>query len=254
MLQWWMFICISNNVSLKPGVPGTTLISYNLIPAVPQNSLRWWQCGILPLSSIVVEKAMAPHSSALAWKIPWTEEPGGLQSMGSLRVRHDWVTSLSVFTFMHWRRKWQPTPVFLPGGSQGRGSLVGCCLWGHTEAWRLSSSSNIAAICHLNQHRPRAPVLPRRWKHTQCWANLVKVRISWSIQWSSNLSIPSVASKLDKAPWRSLVLSLPTVICWDVLSSFLVSGHWSLSWLELLFCWVNPEVLFVTLWCVWVCV
>ena len=42
-------------------------------------------------------------------------------------------TSLSLFTFMHWRRKWQPTPVFLPGDSQGLGSLVGCCLWGHKE-------------------------------------------------------------------------------------------------------------------------
>ena len=65
------------------------------------------------------EKAMAPHSSTLAWKIPWTEEPGRLQSMGSQRVGHDWATSLSLFTFMHWRRKWQPTPVFLPGESQG---------------------------------------------------------------------------------------------------------------------------------------
>ena len=80
------------------------------------------------------EKAMAPHSSTLAWKIPWTEEPGGLQSMGSLRVRQDWVTSLSLFTFMHWRRKWQTTPVFLPGESQGWGSLVGCRLWGRTES------------------------------------------------------------------------------------------------------------------------
>ena len=51
---------------------------------------------------------MATHSSTLAWKIPWTEEPGGLQSMGSLRVGHDWTTSLSLFIFMHWRRKWQP--------------------------------------------------------------------------------------------------------------------------------------------------
>ena len=76
---------------------------------------------------------MAPHSSILAWKIPWTEEPGGLQSMGSLRVRDDRVTSLSLFTFLHWKRKWQPTPVFLPGESQGRGSLVGCHLWGHIE-------------------------------------------------------------------------------------------------------------------------
>ena len=81
----------------------------------------------------VLPKAMATHSSTLAWKIPWTEEPGGLQSMGSLRVRHDWTTSLSLFTFMHWRRKWQPTPVFLPGESQGRGSQVGWRLWGRAE-------------------------------------------------------------------------------------------------------------------------
>ena len=53
---------------------------------------------------------------------------------GLLRVKHDWVTSLSLFTFMPWRRKWQPTPLFLPGESQGRGSLVGCCLWGLTES------------------------------------------------------------------------------------------------------------------------
>ena len=77
--------------------------------------------------------SMAPHSSTLAWKIPWTEEPGRLQSMGSRRVGHDWATSLSLFTFLHWRRKWQPIPVFLPGESQGRGSLVGCRLWGRTE-------------------------------------------------------------------------------------------------------------------------
>ena len=74
------------------------------------------------------------YSSTLAWKIPWTAEPGWLQSMGLLRVRLDWATSLSLFTFMHWRRKWQPTPVFLPGESQGRGSLVGCRLWSCTES------------------------------------------------------------------------------------------------------------------------
>ena len=72
---------------------------------------------------LLLEKAMAPHSRTLAWQIPWTEEPDGLQSMVSLRVGHDWVTSLSLFTFMHWRRKLQPTPVFLPGESQGWGSF-----------------------------------------------------------------------------------------------------------------------------------
>ena len=68
---------------------------------------------------------MAPHSCTLAWKNPWMEEPGRLQSMGSLRVGHDWVTSLSLFTFMLERRKWQPTPAFLPGESQGRGEPCG---------------------------------------------------------------------------------------------------------------------------------
>ena len=86
---------------------------------------------------------------------PWTEEPGGLQSMRSQRAGHgqsslaqhstqygefrlfrlaSQVTSLSLFTFMHWRRKWQPSPVFLPGECQRRGSLVGCPLWGCTES------------------------------------------------------------------------------------------------------------------------
>ena len=77
---------------------------------------------------------MAPHSSTPAWKISWMEEPGRLQSTGSLRVRHNWTTSLLIFTFMLWRRKWQPTPVFLPGEPQRQRTLVGCCLWGRTES------------------------------------------------------------------------------------------------------------------------
>ena len=93
---------------------------------------------------------MAPHSSTLAWKIPWTEEPGWLQSMGSWRVRHDWATSLSLFAFMHWRRKWQPTSVFLPGESQGRGSVVGCRLWGPTE-------SDTTEVTEQQQQTWRAP-------------------------------------------------------------------------------------------------
>ena len=70
--------------------------------------------------------------------ISWFQSPSAVilepPKMKWLRVGHDWATSLSLFTFMHWRRKWQPTPVFLPGESQGRGSLVGFRLWGHTES------------------------------------------------------------------------------------------------------------------------
>ena len=91
---------------------------------------------------VQMEEAMAPHSSSLAWKIPWMEEPGRLQSTGLLRVRHNWATSLSLFTFMHWRREWKHTSVFLPGESQGRGSLVYGVAQSQTRLKRLSSSSN----------------------------------------------------------------------------------------------------------------
>ena len=98
---------------------------------------------LLRLHSTVLaspEKEMATHSSTLAWKIPCMEESGGLQSMWSRRVGDDWVTSLSLFIFMYWRRKWQPTPVFLPGESQGQGSLVCCRLWGCTESDRTEAT------------------------------------------------------------------------------------------------------------------
>ena len=115
-----------------------------------------------------VEKAVATHSSALAWKIPWIEEPGRLQSMGSQRVGHDWATSLSLFTFTHWRRKWQPTPVFLPGESQGRGSLVGC-------------------VCGVSQSRTRLKWLSsgsRCWKLSffvhWCWIESQRQSFGWS--------------------------------------------------------------------------
>ena len=101
---------------------------------------------------LLLEKAMAPHSSTLAWKIPWTEEPGGLQSMGSLQVGHDWMTSLSLFTFMHWKRKWQLTPEFLPGESQGRGAwwaAVYGVAQSRTRLKRLSSSSSKHCCCCL---------------------------------------------------------------------------------------------------------
>ena len=92
---------------------------------------------------------MAPHSSTLAWKIPWTEEPGGLPSMGLHRVGHDWATSLSLFTFTHWRRKWPPTPVFLPGESQGWGAwwaAVYGVAQSRTRLQRLSGSSSSSFI------------------------------------------------------------------------------------------------------------
>ena len=125
----------------SPGRVNCTYSEFSRLWLLPQS-------GVLPLHLVSIfyclhllsEKAMAPHYSTLAWKIPWTEEPGRLQSMGSLRVEHDSATSLSLFTFMHWRRKWQPTPVFLPAESQGWRSLVGCCIWGCTESDRTEAT------------------------------------------------------------------------------------------------------------------
>ena len=99
--------------------------------------MLFWKCHFITGPYIwqtwvqTMEKATAPHSSTLAWKIPWTEEPGRLQSMGSLRVGHDWATSLSLSCI----GEGNGNPlVFLPGESQGQGSLVGCRLWSHTES------------------------------------------------------------------------------------------------------------------------
>ena len=108
------------------------------------------------------EQAMAPHFSTLAWKIPWTEEPDGLQSMGSLRVGHNWATSLSLFTFLHWRRKWQPTPVFLPGESQGQGAWL-AAIYGvsqnRTQLKRLSSSSSSSSSVVFVKLREQASII-----------------------------------------------------------------------------------------------
>ena len=94
-----------------------------------------------------LEKAMAPHSSTLAWEIPWTEKPGRLQFTGLLRVGHDWATSLSLFTFIHWSRKWQSTPVFLPGESQGR-EPGGLPSMGHRVGHNWRDLAAAAACCN----------------------------------------------------------------------------------------------------------
>ena len=118
--------------------------------------------------TLIPKKAIAPRSSTLAWKSPWTEHPGRLQSLGSLRVGHDWATSLSLFTFLHWRRKWQPIPVFLPWESQGWGSLV--AVYGVTQSWtrlkQLSNSSSRWLLFQRRKWQPNQVFLPRE-SHVQ---------------------------------------------------------------------------------------
>ena len=84
----------------------------------------------IPNFPSVDEKAMAPHSSTLAWKIPWTEEPGRLQSRGSLRVGHDWATSLSLFTFMHLKKEMATHSSVLAWKIPGKGEPGGLLFMG----------------------------------------------------------------------------------------------------------------------------
>ena len=96
---------------------------------------------------------MATHSSTLAWKVPWMEEPGRLQPMGSRRVGHDWVTSLWLFTFMHWEGNGNPLQCsFLETPRDG--GVWWAAVYGVTQSRtrlkRLSSSSRICwASCKL---------------------------------------------------------------------------------------------------------
>ena len=77
---------------------------------------------------------MAPHSSTLAWKIPSMEEPGRLQSMGSLRVGHDLSNFTFTFHFHALEKEMATHSSVLAWRIPGTGELVGCCLWGHTES------------------------------------------------------------------------------------------------------------------------
>ena len=114
---------------------------------------------------------MAPHSSTLAWKIPWTEEPGKLQSMGSLRIGHDWVTSLSLFTFMHWRRKWQPTPVSCLENPRDGGAWW-AAVYGVAQSWTplkwLSSSSSKTGMVWHHREWCTCSRKTCRWERGAC--------------------------------------------------------------------------------------
>ena len=105
---------------------------------------------------------------------PMDGGPGGPQSMGSLRVGQDSATSLSLFTFMHWRRKRQPTPVFLPGESQGWGSLVAAVCGvaqSRTRLKRLSSSSSSRVHAYYHPH-----IVERLEKQT--WLIWIKTKVA----------------------------------------------------------------------------
>ena len=134
--KYWRFSFSISTSKEHPGVISQKLQIWSLsqtyyIRSAFNKIIKWVEWALMFETNCSYNGTPLQYSCL---EMPWTVEPGGLQSIGSLRVRNDWATSLSLFTFMHWRRKWQPTPVFLPGESQGWRGLVGCCLWGHTES------------------------------------------------------------------------------------------------------------------------
>ena len=102
----------------------------------------------------ILEKAMAPHSSTFAWKIPWTEEPGRLQSMRSLRVRHDWAERLHFPFSLSCIGEGNGNPLQNSGLENPRdGGSWQAAIYGVTQSQtglkRLSSSSSNAYIRKL---------------------------------------------------------------------------------------------------------
>ena len=117
--RWFIFAQLLDVLFLLDVITQIILL-YVMVKNLPAMQETWvrslgWENSL--------EEEMATHSSILAWRIPWTDR--GAWQAAVHGVAKSW---------MHWRRKWQPTPVFLPGESQGQGSLMGCCLWGHTES------------------------------------------------------------------------------------------------------------------------
>ena len=151
---------------------------------------------------------MAPHSSTLAWRIPWTEEPGRLQSMGSLRVGHDWATSLSLFTFhFHALEKemathssilaWRIPGMAEPGGLPSMESYR----VGHD--WRDLAA---AAACYLW-------ILSPQTTHS-AFLNLSFLIYKWGTQskWPlsakncNNSNIALMIKKKQKTPWIGVIV------------------------------------------------
>ena len=170
---------------------------------------------------------MASHSSTLTQKIPWMEEPGRLQSMGQLQVRRyksDVTERLhfhfSLFTFTQWRRQWQPTPVLLPGESQGRQSLVGCRLQGRTEldtteATQQQQQQSLAlAQCLISGKNTHKYFVINKWQPLLRVLILNKNKLAWT---APNRYLTE-STGLKKVRHKHFTASVPQAACSAILS------------------------------------
>ena len=176
--------------------------------------LRSWIL-VSALLLIISEKAVAPHSSTLAWKTLWTEEPGRLPSLGSLRVGYDWVTSLSIFTFhFHALEKEMAT----------HSSVL---------AWRIPGMGEPGGLPSVGSHR-----VGHNWSDLAA-TDYLSVQFSCSVMsdslwlcelWHVRLPCPSptprpCSNSYSSSRW-SLILCRPLSSC---LQSFPASGSFPIS-------------------------
>ena len=134
------------------------------------------------------------------------EEPGGLQSMGSQRVGHDWAISLSFYSSF-WRRKWQPTPVFLPGESHGQRGLVGWRLWGCKESDTTKQPTHTHThITLLSGHSPalkwKVLSLNSVWLLATPWTITHQVPLSMGFPRQKYFSGVAISSSRGSPPSR----------------------------------------------------
>ena len=131
---------------------------------------------------------MATHSSVLAWRILWTEEPGGLQSMGSRRVRHDFTFT---FHFHALEKEMATHSAFLPGKSYGQRSLAGYNPWGHKEFVMTEATEHIVLWASLvAQLVKNLPAMQETWVQSLGWEDLLEKGtathssiLAWRIPW-----------------------------------------------------------------------
>jgi len=165
---------------------------------------------------------MAPHSSTLAWKTPWAEERGRLQSMGSLRVRHDWTTSLSCFTFTHWKRKWQPLQCSCLENPRDGGAWW-AAVYGVSQSrtrlkWLSSSSSNLCRTAKWLSY------------HIRTFIYLIFIYFSfplWFVCMRAQLCL-TLGDIMDYSPPACSIhaISYSIYACHFLLQLWFITGYW----------------------------
>ena len=132
MIQMQYVLHFYENLNAATDLTGSR--AQMVIQAIGSDHRYRWSFSLSPASHLLLCGPVPNQPCIVAVHGPGVGPPGGGAWKAAVHGVPEGQTQLSDFTFMHWRRKWHPTPVFLPGESQGQRSLLGCRLWGRTES------------------------------------------------------------------------------------------------------------------------